>query len=110
VRSVALDISPIGRDTAQANAEFFASLSDAKWEFLTRSKGYGYLYPLIFDDDGFITGVKEREYVETPGTWDCQYMTLRVVYYDDSNKLTYSDEIKYTLDIGPRGGVRTNDG
>jgi hypothetical protein len=92
------------------HAEFFASLSGAKLEMYTRSKGYGYLYPLTFNDFDEITGVKEREYVETPGTWDEQYMTLRVVYYDDSGKLTYSDEPKYTLDIGPRGGVRTNDG
>ena len=91
------------------DAEFFASLSDAKWEFLTRSKGYGYLYPLIFDDNGYITGVKEREYVETPGTWGCQYMTLRVVYYDENGKLTHSDEIRYTLTFGPRGGIRTED-
>jgi len=91
------------------NAEFFASLSDAKWEFLTRSKGYGYLYNIEFDDDGFITGVKEREYVETPGTWESQYMTLRVVFYDESGKLTHSDEIRYTLTFGPRGGIRTED-
>ncbi len=62
------------------NAEFFASLSDAKWEMYTRSRGTGYNYYLEFDDNGFITGVKEREYVETPGTFDSQYMTLRVVY------------------------------
>lgn len=91
------------------DAEFFASLSDAKWEFLTRSKGYGYLYKIQFDDDGFISGVKEREYVETPGTWDSQYMTLRVVYFDESGKLTHSDEIRYTLTFGPRGGIRTED-
>lgn len=92
------------------NAEFFASLSDAKWEMHTRSKGYGYEYPLEFDDNGFITGIAQREYTETPGTWDSQYMTLRAIYYDDSGELTYSDEISYTLDIGPRGGVRKNDG
>lgn len=92
------------------NAEFFATLNDAKWEMHTRSKGDGYLYYLTFNDNGFITGVKEREYVETPGTWDSQYMTLRVVYYNDCGELTYSDEIKYTLDIGPRGAVRKNDG
>lgn len=92
------------------HAEFFVSLSDAKLEMHTRSKGYGYNRYLVFNEFDEIESVKEREYVETPGTWDCQYMTLRVVYYDDSNKLTYSDEIKYTLDIGPRGGVRVNEG
>lgn len=91
-------------------AEFFASLSDAKLEMYTRSKGYGYNRYLVFDDFDDVESVKEREYVETPGTWDEQYMTLRVMYYDDSGKLVYSDEPKYTLTIGPRGGVRMNDG
>ena len=92
------------------HAEFFASLENAKLEMYTRSKGYGYERYLIFDEFDYVEGVKEREYVETPGTWDEQYLTLRVMYYDDSGKLTYSDEPKYTLTIGPRGGVRTNDG
>lgn len=91
-------------------AEFFTSLSDAKWEMRTRSKGYGYERRLSFDENDYVTGVDEREYIETPGTWDCQYMTLRVMYYDDSGKLTYSDEPKYTLTIGVRGGVKMNDG
>lgn len=91
-------------------AEFFANLSDARWEMQTRSRGYGYERYLIFDEFDYVESVKEREYVETPGTWDEQYMTLRVMYYDDSGKLTYSDEPKYTLTIGPRGGVRTNEG
>lgn len=88
------------------NAEFFATLEDARWEMHTRSRGDGYTSYIEFDECGYITGVKEKEYTLTPGTWDSQYMSLRPIYYNDAGELVYSDESSHTLDIGPRGGIR----